>query len=242
MKHIVLTTLFTQKKNPVHARTNISADMAGYIKEWHESMTRHQVNSLIFHDGLPLEFVESHTNEYIKFQLVPPSLYNACDGRWPIYLDYVNGLENDEHFYIFATDISDVTMGKNPFQGQLVMFSPLLFTGDEPTTYSHTWIQKRNEDLQGTLPEVYEHIKSNPTMKLLNCGIVGGRLGIMKSYLTKMAALVEKAGPIEKTVDMSIHNYVARTYFADKLKHGPPLNSSYRKFQKNRTDVWFIHK
>lgn len=243
MKHIVLSTLFTQKKNPVHARKDISADMAGYIKEWHESMTQHQVNSLVFHDGLPDDFIEAHTNEYVKFQLVPSSSYNACDGRWPIYRDYVNSLDDsDDHFYIFATDISDVIMGKNPFKGQLVMFGPMLFSGDESTTYSHSWIQKRNEDLKDKLPEVYDHIKNKPKTKLLNCGVVGGRIGVMKKYLSKMGDLVEKAGPIEKTVDMSIHNYVVREYFGEKVKHGPPLNSSFGKLQKSRTDVWFIHK
>lgn len=41
--------------------------------------------------------------------------------------------------------------------------------------------------------------------------------------------------------DMVNHNYIIRKYF-DKVVHGAPVNSIFKKFELDREDVWFIHK
>lgn len=244
MKHIILSTLFVQKKNPVHARTNIMDDMSGYIKDWHDSMTNNKINALVLHDGLPEEFTQAFSNEYVNFQQVPPSIYNACDGRWPVYQDFIENLPENTYDFIFATDISDVIVGKNPFVTDALNAygKKTLFCGDETTTYNHSWIRKRNEDLKEVLPTVYQHTVSNQSFKLLNPGILGGSQDIFKEYVNYMANLVKEGGHIEKTVDMHIHNYVVRTYFDGRIKHGSPVNSIFNKFQTKRKDVWYIHK
>lgn len=240
MKQVIFTTLFVKEKNPVHARKDVSKDLAGYIREWHLSMTINKVNAIIFHDGLPEDLVESFTNEYVKFKQVPEIRHNACDARWMVYAEEVKNIEPGT--YIFCNDISDVVMGGNPFVENAGLADGILYTGDEPAKLKHPWIQKRNEDLVDKLPEVYEFIKNNTELRTLNPGIIGGSYDIMKEYFTIMAEHLERGGYIAKTIDMSIHNYVARTYFDGRLKHGAPVNSTFGRQQKNRKDVWFIHK
>lgn len=239
MKQVIFSTLFIKKKNPVHARKDISQDMSGYINEWLQSMTENMVNAVIFHDGLDEDFITSHSNDYVSFHKVPPISNNACDARWIVYRNAIEEYKTD---YVFATDISDVVMGGNPFHVDSPLKSGILYTGDESNRYKHPWIQKRNEDLKDVLPEVYVHIKENPENKILNPGIIGGCYETMKEYFSCMADLVERGGPIEKTIDMSYHNYVVRNHFDGRYQHGEPVNSKFGKYQKNRKDVWFIHK
>lgn len=242
MNYIILSTLFSLKKNPVHARKKVDEDMAGYIKEWHESLTFHKIPGLILHDNLSDEFVKSQTNKYISFLKVPEEIYNACDARWVVYNKFVKE-HGDKYDWIFATDISDVIVGKNPFLGDLDLYGKqLLFSGDETTSYNNKWIKTRNNYLMDSLPEVYDHIQNNPKYILFNPGVIGGSTKIIKEYFLLMAEHVIKAGPIEKTIDMSIHNYVVRTYFSNRVKHGSPVNSIFSKLQKERKNVWFIHK
>jgi hypothetical protein len=220
----------------------VDEDMAGYIKEWRESLTLHKIPGLILHDNLSDEFVNENTNDYISFLKVPEEIYNACDARWVVYDKFIkeNGHKYD---WIFATDVSDVIVGKNPFVEDLELYGKkLLFSGDETASYNSGWIKDRNKDLIEVLPEVYNHVKDNPKLKLFNPGIIGGSTEIMKEYFSIMADLVIKAGPIKRTVDMPIHNYVVRTHFANRVKHGSPVNSIFFKLQKERKDVWFIHK
>jgi hypothetical protein len=241
MRHIVLSTLFTLKKNPVHTKVKVNEDRWGYIKDWHESLSSHQINGLVFHDGLSDEFVNEHTNEYIKFQKVPEEIYNACDARWVVYHNFIR--ENaDKYDWVFANDISDVTIGKTFLKDVELYGKKILFTGDETATYNSGWIKDRNKDLIEVLPDVYNHIKDNPKLKVMNPGIIGGSTEIMLEYTKYMSDLVIAGGPIKRCVDMSYHNYVARTYFNDRIKHGSPVNSIFFKYQKERKDVWFIHK
>ena len=240
--HLLLALLFSQKKNSVHLRKNVNEDLAGYIAEWHESVNYHRINSLVFHDGLPEKFVNDHTTEFVKWRQVDPTQYNTCDARWVVYDEFMDA-EGKDYSRVFANDISDVIVGKNPFSEELENYgSDVLFSGEDDHRYSSKWIRDRNEQIKDTLPHVYSHIVDNPKLKLYNPGIIGGSSEIFKEYCSQMADLVVGGGPVPKTVDMSYHNYVVRAYFKDRVIAGEPVNSLYRKFQKNRKDVWFIHK
>ena len=240
--HILLALLFSQKKNSVHLRKNVNEDLAGYISEWHESVNHHGINSLVFHDGLPEDFVNEHTTENVKFRKVDSTQYNTCDARWVVYDEFMRG-EGKDYKHVFANDISDVIIGKSPFSGELENYgSDVLFSGEDDHRYSSKWILDRNEQIKESLPEVYSHIVDNSKLKLYNPGIIGGSTEIFQEYCAYMADLVVKGGPVPKTVDMSYHNYVVRTYFNNRVVAGEPVNSLYRKFQKDRKDVWFIHK
>jgi len=242
MNYVVLALLFSQKKNSVSPRVNITEDYFGYIRDWYNSMTENRVPGLILHDGLPEEFIKERTNEFIKFKKVDAEIYNTCDVRWVVYDKNIQE-HGKEYDYIFANDISDVTMGKNPFLGDISKYpSNYLFSGDELASYSNGWIKDRNKQLKENLSEVHDHILGNPKLKLFNPGIIGGSPAVMGELCGYMAELVKRGGPIPRTADMSMYNYTLRTYFKGRVIHGSPVNSVFRKFQTNRKDVWFIHK
>ena len=240
-KHILVSLLFSQKKNSVHTRWVVKDDLAGYIAEWHQSVNEHKVNSLVFHDGLPEDFIKEHTTEFVKFRQVDADIYNTCDVRWVVYDKFMQE-EGHEYDYVFATDISDVVIGKTPWDDLDKYDKSVLFSGEDSHRYSSGWIQDRNNKLKDSLPEVYRHIAENKKERLVNPGIIGAASETFKEYCRMMADLVVKGGPIPLSVDMSYHNYIVRTYYQSRVVHGAPVNSVYRKLQKDRKDVWFIHK
>jgi hypothetical protein len=41
---------------------------------------------------------------------------------------------------------------------------------------------------------------------------------------------------------MGAFNYLARTKFNDRLRHGFPVNTVFKAYEEARSDCWFRHK
>jgi hypothetical protein len=80
---------------------------------------------------------------------------------------------------------------------------------------------------------------------LLNCGIIGGNVQTMKTLVDSLAYIhrtytIHNRTPY--TLDMGAFNFVARTQFAQRLLHGAPINTQFKRYESDRSNCWFRHK
>jgi hypothetical protein len=84
---------------------------------------------------------------------------------------------------------------------------------------------------------------SNAT--LLNCGIVGGSIIVMREFIEKLANIHRLYNYDNQTLytgDMGGFNYLIHTVFNDRFFHGTPINTVFKAYQEDRIDCWFRHK
>ena len=238
----IVSSIFTTCNDP---QRNIKWEPSfDIVKDWWESGTAvckadGDTRLIIFYDDLPEDVLQKLANEYtllIKVDAcneIPPYEY-----RWLIYNTFIQETSLPIN-YIFFTDISDVIIKNSPFKH---LQEDTLYGGDETEPLGCGWIVSRInyyvENIQGFKEVFEEHIGK----ALLNCGIIGGSFTVMQSFLQKLAFFTEST--LDKPTwitDMVNHNYIIRKYF-DKVVHGAPVNSIFKKFELDREDVWFIHK
>ena len=74
-------------------------------------------------------------------------------------------------------------------------------------------------------------------------GVVGGTYQNMKLFYSEFCKLRMAIGHPEFNADMWILQYLIRSIFKDKkFITGYPVCSNFKQFEKNRKDVYFIHK
>jgi hypothetical protein len=88
------------------------------------------------------------------------------------------------------------------------------------------------------------------TDRIYNCGISGGTRGKLALLVDQMLEVIEDKtmtvwkNKQEVNVNMAALNWILYTKYniANDVKSGPPVHSDYKKYQKDRKDVSFIHK
>jgi hypothetical protein len=219
--------------------TSKTIDDPAYISSWYESVVKLKLKGTILHDELSGHFINQFPK--IKFIKVPQcgKIY-LYDYRWLIYKIF---LENNTIDNVFFTDVSDVTVVKNPFI-QPEFNENKLFCGDEngDILSENHWIRTSlyNKKLMA-LPGFEDIITSEKLM--LNCGIFGGERRLVLKFLKVLCNTILSVADRtpDVTVDMPVFNYVMYRYFPSQFIAGTPVNSGFKKYE-NRKDVWFIHK
>ena len=216
------------------------------IQEWYESIKRLQLSAIVFHNSFTKDVTEKYGNEKIQFiEVEYDGKLNPNVFRYFVYKDYI-----DQYLpqigNLFITDISDVEVVQNPFESDLFLRnSDCLFCGDEPEILDNEWMRNHDTHLRNLMPGFSDYEKLHQQQTLLNCGVIGGNIAVVKSLLDKMIAMHEAYSFTNKTastLDMGVFNYVARTTFADKLIHGTPVNTVFKNYEIERNDCWFRHK
>jgi len=216
------------------------------IQKWYDSILKLQINAIVFHNSFSKDIVEKYTNEYIRFvevkydERLKPNVF-----RYFVYQDYLK--QNlKEISNLFVTDITDVEVINNPFESPVyVENTDYLFCGDEPEILGNDWMRNHCSHLRNLMPEfsLYEALNQHET--LLNCGVIGANITIMKLLFDNMLAMHEAfsfTNTTDYTLDMGVFNFVARTVFAHKILHGAPVSTVFKKYESQRTDCWFRHK
>merc|ERR1719316_450604 len=89
-----------------------------------------------------------------------------------------------------------------------------------------------------------------PVDRIYNCGISGGTRSQLLKLVDQMLDVIEDRSMTvwknkqEVNVNMAALNWILYTKYKiqQDVKSGPPLHSDYKKYQKDRKDVCFIHK
>lgn len=216
------------------------------VRKWYNSIIKLKLNALIFHNTFSETTTKLYENEYVKFIKVDyDKAFNPNVYRYFIYQDFIS-----KHLpliaNLFVTDITDVELIQNPFISDFYLQNTdKLFCGDENKILNNEWMNNHNTHLRNSIPTFAKFEHENQHKTLLNCGIIGGNVGIMQTLLDAIV-LTHKIYSIYNntpfTMDMGVFNYIARTKFDDVLLHGEPINTVFKKYETHRTDCWFIHK
>ena len=237
----LLTGTYDVNRNEV-----LEKDSFKIIQQWYDSIAALQLNAIVFHNTFSSDTVAKYENDFIKFVAVEyDKIFNPNVYRYFIYQDYIRA-NSEKIDNLFITDIADVEVLQNPFIDELfIQNNDFLFCGDEPEILDNEWMRNHCTHLRNLMPDFKNYEALNKTKILLNCGIIGGAIEVMKSLISAIT-LLHKTYTISNntpfTLDMGVFNYAARTVFDTKIKHGKPVNTVFKKYETQRTDCWFRHK
>lgn len=216
------------------------------IENWYNSIISNGLEGVIFHNGLSEKIIKKYQNNNILFKKIDIStLYSPNVYRYFLYQDFLQK-NKTEIESIFITDISDVTIGKNPFTDSTFISNPeKIFCGDEPKTLDNEWMHNHSTHFRNNIPEYLVHEEKHRDLPLLNCGIIGGRTDTMIELLKILCEIHQQYNQHNTsayTGDMGAFNYIMRTRFASRIIHGEPVNTVFKSYENERTDCWFRHK
>lgn len=230
----------------VNRNTILEDDNYALVKAWAESISEKQLQGIIFHNNFSQETCDTFSNDSISFvKITHDPRYNPNVYRYFVYKTF---LQNYLYLFshIFITDVSDVTIVKNPFIDPYFLENPTsIFCGDEPKKLNDAWMLAHSSHLRERIPDfaTYETTFENET--LLNCGIIGGNAPLLFQFIEKLCAIHQSANSDNKTAytgDMGAFNYLVRTQFNNQLIHGRPVNTLFKGYENERDDCWFKHK
>jgi len=230
----------------VNRNTTLDNDNYELVRDWAESVAKHHLKGIIFHNNFSSETCEKFKNKYISFiKINYNNQFNPNIYRYFVYNDF---LQHHVQFFksIFVTDITDVTLVNNPFiDSYFIKNSTSIFCGDEPKTLNNDWMMEHSTNLRNNISDYAEYESKFGSETLLNCGVIGSKAPIFFDFIKKLCAIHEYANSANQTSysgDMGAFNYLARTQFNRNLRYGTPVNTVFKMYENERQDCWFRHK
>lgn len=178
--------------------------------------------------GVVLTDTKLPANRYNAIWItITPKNKNPYFARWFAYRDYLRGIDFSN--LIWCVDLTDVCVLRNPY---LQMHHNVLYVGDENGQFTdNIWLKANHH------AKKYNDLYS-AKLPLLNAGLIGGNVGLVLEFCQKMCEMSQVENQL---TDMAAFNYVAYTYFKDRLVHGPQVNTNFKEFKDNGI-AWFMHK
>ncbi len=216
------------------------------VKDWVESIAELKLRGILFHNNFTDELCEELKNDFVHFQRISyHSKFNPNVFRYFVYQDFLN---TNAHKIksLFITDVSDVVVINNPFIHPLFTNNPnALFCGDEPSKLENEWMRNHSTHLRNRIKDYVDFENHFKESALLNCGIIGGNIKIMKIFIDKLCAThanYNEDNTTAYTGDMGAFIYLIRTQFNNQVLHGAPINTIFKGYESSRRDCWFRHK
>lgn len=230
----------------VNRNTTLEHDNYELVREWAMSVAAAKIQGIIFHNNFSVQTCEKYKNEYISFIKVDyDAQFNPNVYRYFVYKNFLDRFAKQLK-NVFVTDISDVTLVKNPFlDSYFNENSSAIFCGDEPKILDNDWMKDHASHLRKNIADYADYEAEFKEATLLNCGIIGGEIAVFQDFIEKLYAIHKKFNTENKTAftgDMGAFNYLARTQFNNQLIHGKPVNTVFKKYENERLDCWFRHK
>lgn len=222
---VVITVFFTGAPDPQRQNMKWNAD----ISQLNALMNSMKGQKLIvlndcFDSDTPVpegvELVRVGTNLNPYFQ------------KWLSVWEYLR--DHKEVRKVFVTDATDVEMLKNPFDQVL---DGKIYVGSETIQTHNNWMIANHR-----VQFIQVFLRQNAQKILLNCGIVGGSREDVMSLSRKMNQLYYDNQGNVGNFDMGLFNYVARTFFSEKIVIGPHINTKFKAYEINNKEAWWKHK
>jgi hypothetical protein len=229
----------------VNRSTVLANDDFSIVSAWAKSVSEMGLQGIIFHNNFSEATCQANENEHLRFIKVDYNpVFNPNVFRYFVYNEFLKQ-EHQNIDNLFFTDVSDVVVLKNPFQEKLYLDNPSkLFCGDEPEILENEWMQNHGEHLRNKMADYAVFETNFKEEVLLNCGIIGGTIAVMKPFIQKLWTIHEKYNCDNTTLftgDMGAFNYLVRTEYNDRMIHGNPVNTVFKKYFP-APRCWFQHK
>lgn len=251
---MILTTYFTSKSHPLYG-TRAPADSIRYIGPWYVSMRRLGLAGVVFHDGLSDAFVRAHETERLRFRFEDPAgfVHSLNDHRFFVYRRFLE--ERPEIERLFMTDANDLAVVQDPFP---YLEPDRVYVGHqdgrlhppEPAdgSYAYQGYAFVSRLLRQAGPAYHAWFENlarevdRETFPVLNAGILGGRRRPVLEVLERLTAELRVVAKPGLNLNMGLLNHVLYRNFARRIVTGPPVHSAFGHRQRDRRDVWFVHK
>jgi hypothetical protein len=241
--HVAICVALQSKQDPQRLDRE-QFEFYEFVKPWYESISKLNLNGLIFHD---FDNVEQYETDKIKLWKIDEehflkSPYTVNDYRFLLVNKHIDSIKYKK---ILMTDCNDVIIPKNPFD--FMDDENKIYVGSELQTAKESkWCRRQFGAAYGAGFPYWDNI-------VLNCGIIGGHYKTFKEYYADMSTEIYSVGPDYKRrtklgspsalVDMSVINYILHSpEWRDRVVTGEPFHSKWKKYETHRTDVCVIHK
>jgi hypothetical protein len=230
------------------------------MDQWYKSVQKHNLCALIFHDSDEANWYQREKGtDRIRFVRVEPKHYDNVFTRQfglndvRCFFMHQAVCANTAWRWIFYNDIFDVTIGKSPVGDA---WAHTLYIGTDNGPMSDPWLEETFRDLGGPYLTYWRDELRKKHKPMWSAGLLGADRPTMLKFLAKYLAVLSdpeiamnrrsavtpRSSWGFQQVNMPALNYVVERFFGSSSHGGAPFNSRYRKFEKHRTDVWFIHK
>lgn len=223
----------------------LSNDDYSIIEKWATSIAKLNLQAIIFHNNFSEETVLKHQSEHLLFIKIDHDIrFNPNIFRYCVYSHFLNKY-CDSIEALFVTDVSDVLAVKNPFiQPLFIDNSDFIFCGDEPSNWDNEWMQLHGSHLRSRIPDYNEIEFKNQSQRLLNCGIIGGTMQIIKPLIESIWQIHYNYNYDNTSLftgDMGVFNYIIRKKYNNHILHGTPINTEFKAYFDDGSN-WFQHK
>ncbi|MCF8321941.1 MAG: hypothetical protein K9I26_02215 [Flavobacterium sp.] len=215
------------------------------VAAWAKSIADLGLQGILFHNNFSEATCKEYENDFLHFIKVEyNNQFNPNVFRYFVYNEFLKkhaeSIDN-----LFFTDVSDVVVLKNPFTETLFLDNEkALFCGDELELLNNDWMQEHSTHFRNLITDYANFETDFKYETLLNCGVIGGSITVMQSFIAKLWAIHKRYNSENKTLftgDMGAFNYLVRTQYNKQLIHGNPVNTVFKKYE-NSDSCWFKHK
>lgn len=223
----------------------LSDDDFSIIEQWANSISKSNLQAIIFHNNFSEETILKHQSNHLIFvKIVHDVRFNPNVFRYSIYSQFLKKY-SDKIESLFVTDVSDVLVLKNPFIQPLFRNNPdFVFCGDEQTIWDNEWMYQHGTHLRSQISDYYEIESEYKSQTLLNCGIIGGTIQMIKPLIESIwqhHEFYNFNNTSSFTGDMGVFNYVLRKKHTNHIMHGFPINTIFKAYIDDGVS-WFQHK
>ncbi len=230
----------------VNRSTTLPDDDFSLVQDWVNAIEALGLQGVLFHNNFSAETCACHQSRHVQFLEVayhPPLNPNVF--RYLVYRDFL-AQQADFIQNVFVTDVGDVVVCQNPFIAPLFLEKTgTLFCGDEPKLLGDAWMMDHSTHLRSKIADYGAFEADFKEATLLNCGVFGGNIAIMQSFLADLCTLHTTYNVDNKTAytgDMGAFNYLVRSRYHASMWHGAPVNTVFKNYETARRDCWFRHK
>lgn len=229
----VLTTYFTGCPDP-QGRAAAKNDSYELMRPWVDSVERHKLTGVVFHDNLSDWFVREFSNDNLVFvQVEVGDSLSVNDFRFSVWRDWlsVNRVEA-----VFFSDLFDVVINRDPFEILGAINVGLMMSHQGGRIGEKGFFLRNYERVYGSVPD------SMVEERVLNAGVWGGRYGDVLRFLNLISYELELPfRPFNS--NMPAFNYTAYQLIGRNCIwcEGFPLHSEFLKYEYD-ADVAFVHK
>lgn len=230
LDNVVLTCLLTGQDDP--QREGRMSNRAAMLAPLRKSIG-YDCRFVVMTTGLDGTLPDTEVVEVAQY-------INPYFERWVGYYQWLR--DNDSVGFVWCVDGTDVEATRNPFPE---MERGKLYMGYEPDTLRNGWMVQNHPD-----STLQRFMAENANATLLNMGVVGGDRATVMEFAQRVTKFyfddlidwfygweTDRVG----IGDMAVGNYVARTFFADRLVTGPAVVNVFKSNEPS-PNAWWKHK
>jgi len=244
---MIVTSFFTTKKD--WQRGKLARPSFEKIEKLYQSTMILGLNVTVVYDDLPDTILNKYGCSRFQFAHVSLSDFDKRYGLNDVRYFFFDRLlqANPQWQAVFVIDAFDVRVRMNPCSSGI--HPGKLYVGSERERLKgHPWMKVRFKKLGVKYGDWYNSLRDRGK-KIFNCGITGGRRDVMLRLFRRMTDIisdpelsVRQMANEDINVNMASLNYIAYNDFAGSIVTGVPLHSAYKRLERKRRDVWFVHK